>query len=274
MTERGVIVSVNSDDAEEATHLNQEAAKSMKYGGLSANEALKLVTLNPAIQLGIDNRVGSIEVGKDADLAILQSRSAERLRRGAEDADRRASVFRSPARNRADAPHWKRKSRICSRKKRRRARSRKEAGRGCGEKQEKKPDQKKKAHRKPRQTQSRVAAGGALMRNARTQSSILIGDGASSHWRSEEFCSAPHRRHRRSHGLKRRAKKRRQSMRSGRENVHAGWPANRKRHDRDARRKNRRGGSERRNSRGRADDRRKGLEVVSRACSIRSRRWD
>jgi imidazolonepropionase-like amidohydrolase len=71
MTERGVVVSVNSDDAEEARHLNQEAAKSMKYGGLSANEALKLVTLNPAIQLGIDNRVGSIDVGKDADLAIF-----------------------------------------------------------------------------------------------------------------------------------------------------------------------------------------------------------
>jgi imidazolonepropionase-like amidohydrolase len=71
MTERGVIVSVNSDDAEEARHLNQEAAKSMKYGDLSANDALKLVTLNPAIQLGIDSRVGSIEVGKDADLAIF-----------------------------------------------------------------------------------------------------------------------------------------------------------------------------------------------------------
>ena len=70
MTERGVIVSVNSDDAEEARQLNQEAAKSMKYGGLSANDALKLITLNPAIQLGIDNRVGSIDVGKDADLAI------------------------------------------------------------------------------------------------------------------------------------------------------------------------------------------------------------
>jgi imidazolonepropionase-like amidohydrolase len=70
MTERGVVVSVNSDDAQEARQLNQEAAKSMKYGGLSANEALKLVTLNPAVQLGIDNRVGSIDVGKDADLAI------------------------------------------------------------------------------------------------------------------------------------------------------------------------------------------------------------
>jgi imidazolonepropionase-like amidohydrolase len=70
MTRRGVVVSINSDDAEEATHLNQEAAKSMKFGGLTHDEALKLVTINPAIQLGIDKRVGSIEVGKDADLVI------------------------------------------------------------------------------------------------------------------------------------------------------------------------------------------------------------
>jgi imidazolonepropionase-like amidohydrolase len=70
MTRRGVLVSVNSDDAEEATHLNQEAAKSIKFGGLSHDEALKLVTLNPAIQLGIDRRVGSIDTGKDADLVI------------------------------------------------------------------------------------------------------------------------------------------------------------------------------------------------------------
>ncbi len=70
MTRRGVLVSINSDDAEEATHLNQEAAKTMKYGGLTHDEALKLVTLNPAIQLGIDKRVGSIDVGKDADLVI------------------------------------------------------------------------------------------------------------------------------------------------------------------------------------------------------------
>ncbi|GAC1631626.1 MAG: hypothetical protein NVS9B14_03720 [Candidatus Acidiferrum sp.] len=70
MTKRGVVVSINSDDAEEATHLNQEAAKTIRYGGLSPEEALKLVTINPAIQLGIDKRVGSIEVGKDADLAI------------------------------------------------------------------------------------------------------------------------------------------------------------------------------------------------------------
>lgn len=70
MTKRGVVVSINSDDAAEATHLNQEAAKSMKFGGLTHDEALKLVTINPAIQLGIDKRVGSIEVGKDADLVI------------------------------------------------------------------------------------------------------------------------------------------------------------------------------------------------------------
>jgi imidazolonepropionase-like amidohydrolase len=70
MTRRGVVVSINSDDAEEATHLNQEAAKTMKYGGLTHDEALKLVTINPAIQLGIDKRVGSIDVGKDADLVI------------------------------------------------------------------------------------------------------------------------------------------------------------------------------------------------------------
>jgi adenine deaminase len=70
MTRRGVVVSINSDDAEEATHLNQEAAKTIKYGGLTHDEALKLVTINPAIQLGIDKRVGSVEVGKDADLVI------------------------------------------------------------------------------------------------------------------------------------------------------------------------------------------------------------
>jgi adenine deaminase len=51
-------------------HLNIEAAKAMKYGGLTEDEALATVTLNPAKQLGIENRVGSIEVGKDADLVI------------------------------------------------------------------------------------------------------------------------------------------------------------------------------------------------------------
>ncbi len=70
MTERGVLTCINSDSDEEMRHLNQEAAKTMKWGGMSEEEALKLVTLNPAIMLGIDDRVGSIEVGKDADLVI------------------------------------------------------------------------------------------------------------------------------------------------------------------------------------------------------------
>ncbi len=70
MTRKGVLVSLNSDSAEEARHLNQEAAKCMKYGGLTEEEALKLVTLNPARQLKLEDRVGSIDPGKDADLVI------------------------------------------------------------------------------------------------------------------------------------------------------------------------------------------------------------
>ena len=70
MTQKGVVVSINSDSAEEARHLNQEAGKTVKFGGLTETEALKLVTLNPARQLQIADRVGSIEVGKDADLVL------------------------------------------------------------------------------------------------------------------------------------------------------------------------------------------------------------
>ncbi len=70
MTERGVVSSINSDSGEEMRHLNQEAAKAVRWGGMSEIEALKLVTLNPAKQLRIDDRVGSIEVGKDADLVL------------------------------------------------------------------------------------------------------------------------------------------------------------------------------------------------------------
>ncbi|MEX2300193.1 MAG: amidohydrolase [Bryobacterales bacterium] len=70
MVRKGVLVSINSDSAEEIRHLNQEAAKTIKWGGLSEDEALRLVTINPAMQLKIDNRVGSIEPGKDADLVI------------------------------------------------------------------------------------------------------------------------------------------------------------------------------------------------------------
>ncbi len=70
MTRKGVNVSINSDDAEQARRLNMEAAKAVRYGGLTDDEALALVTINPAEQLKIDNRVGSIEVGKDADLVV------------------------------------------------------------------------------------------------------------------------------------------------------------------------------------------------------------
>jgi hypothetical protein len=66
----GVVVSINSDSDERARRLNIEAAKAMKYGDLTEEEALRMITLNPAIQLGIEARVGSIDVGKDADLAI------------------------------------------------------------------------------------------------------------------------------------------------------------------------------------------------------------
>jgi N-acetylglucosamine-6-phosphate deacetylase len=70
MHEAGVVVSFNSDDSELATHLNQEAAKAVKYGGVPEAEALKFVTLNPAKQLRIDQYVGSLEADKQADLVI------------------------------------------------------------------------------------------------------------------------------------------------------------------------------------------------------------
>jgi imidazolonepropionase-like amidohydrolase len=70
MTRKGVVVSLNSDDAELMRHLNTEAGKAMKYGGMNETEALAMVTINPAKQLGIDKTVGSIEVGKDGDLVL------------------------------------------------------------------------------------------------------------------------------------------------------------------------------------------------------------
>jgi imidazolonepropionase-like amidohydrolase len=73
MAAHGVNVSLNSDDDERARRLYWEAAKAVKYGGVSETEALKMVTLNPAWQLGVDKRVGSIEVGKDADIAIFSA---------------------------------------------------------------------------------------------------------------------------------------------------------------------------------------------------------
>ena len=70
MDRAGVLTSVNSDSDELARRLNLDAAKAMKYGGLSEEEALKLCTLNGAKQLRLDHRIGSIDVGKDADVVI------------------------------------------------------------------------------------------------------------------------------------------------------------------------------------------------------------
>ncbi|WP_242927406.1 amidohydrolase family protein [Pontibacter vulgaris] len=70
MNSLGVVTAINSDDAEMARRLNQEAAKSVKYAGMSEEEALKMVTLNPAKLLHLDNRMGSIKAGKDADVVL------------------------------------------------------------------------------------------------------------------------------------------------------------------------------------------------------------
>ena len=73
MYHEGVTVAINSDDAEMARRLNQEAAKTVVYGGVPEEEAWKMVTLNPAKLLHIDQRAGSVKVGKDADLVLWNS---------------------------------------------------------------------------------------------------------------------------------------------------------------------------------------------------------
>lgn len=73
LTQNGVNTSINSDSGELIRHLYHEAAKTQKYGDLTDEQALKLITLNPAKQLGIDDRVGSLEVGKDGDVVIFEN---------------------------------------------------------------------------------------------------------------------------------------------------------------------------------------------------------
>ncbi len=73
LTRNGVRTSINSDDAGLLRYLYHEAAKTQRYGGLTDDQALAMVTINPAHQLGIDDRVGSVEVGKDADLAVFSA---------------------------------------------------------------------------------------------------------------------------------------------------------------------------------------------------------
>ena len=70
MHEVGLVTGFNSDDEEMARRLNQEAAKAVTYGKMSEEDALKLVTLNPAKMLHMDNRIGSLKAGKDADLVV------------------------------------------------------------------------------------------------------------------------------------------------------------------------------------------------------------
>jgi imidazolonepropionase-like amidohydrolase len=159
MTRRGVVVSVNSDDAEEATHLNQEAAKSMKFGGLSHDEALKMVTLNPAIQLGIDKRVGSIDPGKDADLVIYNHDPLsayavvqKTLIDGRVYFDRQRDVADRPARDK------EKKALIDKQKKS--AEKKPESGEAGKKPGEKKPEEKKEE--KPKPPQSTLDLGGAL----------------------------------------------------------------------------------------------------------------
>ena len=70
LNENGVTNSINSDSNELIRHLNHEAAKTVRYGETSEADALKMITINPAIQLGIDKMVGSLEEGKHGDIAI------------------------------------------------------------------------------------------------------------------------------------------------------------------------------------------------------------
>jgi len=165
MTRRGVIVSVNSDDAEEATHLNQEAAKTMKYGGLTHDEALKLVTLNPAIQLGIDKRVGSIDVGKDADLVVYNHDPLsayavvqETLIDGRVYFDRKRDISEREARE---------KEKKALMEKEKKAEEKKpgaagEGGKKPGAKADEKKPEEKKPEDKPKPPQTVAVSGGAL----------------------------------------------------------------------------------------------------------------
>ncbi|MEP1033361.1 amidohydrolase family protein [Ekhidna sp.] len=73
LTKNGVTTSINSDSGELIRHLYHEAAKSQKYGGLTDDQALSLITINPAKQLGIADRVGSLEEGKEGDVAIFKN---------------------------------------------------------------------------------------------------------------------------------------------------------------------------------------------------------
>jgi len=134
LTKKGVLTSLNSDDAGGAdlsTRLNTEAAKTIKYGGLSEDEALALVTINPARQLGIDQYVGSIEAGKQADIVIFDKdplsiyskvekvfidgrqyfdRDEDLMSRPRREADKKGLLEKEKATEKAEAPQRRRPS--------------------------------------------------------------------------------------------------------------------------------------------------------------------
>ena len=134
LTKKGVLTSLNSDDAggaDVSTRLNTEAAKTIKYGGLTADEALALVTINPARQLGIDQYVGSIEAGKQADIVVYDKaplsiyskvekvfidgrqyfdRDEDLLARPRREADKKGLLEKEKAAEKADAPQRRRPS--------------------------------------------------------------------------------------------------------------------------------------------------------------------
>ena len=110
MRERGVVVSFNSDSDELARRLNFEAAKAVHYGGVPPEAALAFVTSNPAKQLGIEKRVGSLEAGKDADFVVwsgdplaTSSMALETWVDGKKEFDRAADLARRPARDKERA---------------------------------------------------------------------------------------------------------------------------------------------------------------------------
>ncbi len=159
MTRRGVLVSVNSDDAEEATHLNQEAAKSIKFGGLSHDEALKLVTLNPAIQLGIDKRVGSIDSGKDADL-VIYNRDPLSDYAVVQKTLIDGRVYFDRQRDIADRPAREKEKKALLEKEKKSAEKKPESSEAAKKPGEKKPEEKK-PEEKPKPPQASAVSGGA-----------------------------------------------------------------------------------------------------------------
>jgi len=165
MTRRGVVVSVNSDDAEEATHLNQEAAKSIKFGGLSHDEALKLITLNPAIQLGIDKRVGSIDAGKDADL-VIYNRDPLSDYAVVQKTLIDGRVYFDRQRDVADRTASEKEKKALLEKEKKSAEKKAESGEAAKKPGEKKPEEKKpeekKPEEKPKPPQPNAVSGGAL----------------------------------------------------------------------------------------------------------------